>query len=247
MFNPFPTFDRYIQEHRYSRHSFVKYVLSGNATKEGLKHWAIQKYHQTYEQNRLFSALHSNAAEESIRQLLMEQLIAEETGLISGSDSHYNLMKRFALAMGATAEGILRTPIAPPVQRYLDYMFTICRTQHPVFGMLAIYVIESQTSESASLLAQSLKEQFNLTDDDLSWFIIHGHDDNEHSDSAREMILKYGSQIPDFEGQGLQIVKRGCREWLNLQNFYYSLIAGAENLEESAMAEINTPSDLCEV
>jgi len=225
MSDVFDQFDRYIQDHRYSRHSFVKQVVSGQVEREGVKAWAIQKYHQTFMQNRVFSAIHANAPQEDIRQFMVEQLIDEETSLHSGPDAHYNLMKRLALAMGATEDEVARSQPAPPVQRFVDYLLTVCRTEPPPYAMLAIYVNESQTPESVKLLADALRRQFGLSDDDLAWFTVHSEDDVGHAEAARDLIGRYGAELPDFERHGRLVIERGCREWTALQDFYYSLVS----------------------
>jgi pyrroloquinoline-quinone synthase len=222
----FAKFDAIIQANKYSKGSFVTEVVSGNVTREGLKRWAIQKYFQTYEQNRAFSAIHSNAPYEDVRQYEMDQLIAEETGIKDGSDTHYNLMKRFAIAMGATEEEIAATPVGGPVQEFLDYLIGLCKREHFLYGILAIYVNESQTSESAIKLHAAIQEKFGLSDHDLEWFLVHSEADVEHSDVARELIRKYAAEAPDFATKSLQIVKNGTKMWTKLHNYYYDVLVG---------------------
>src|SRR6266566_3741369 len=94
-------FDEEIERRKYTRHSWTQFVLGGNATSQGLRKWAIQKYHQTFLQIPIFSIVHSRTESIEIRRFMVDQLIDEETSLRSGGDAHYELMRRFAVAMGA--------------------------------------------------------------------------------------------------------------------------------------------------
>lgn len=226
----FEKFDAIIQANKYSKGSFVTEVVSGNVTREGLKRWAIQKYFQTYDQNRAFSAIHANAPYEDVRQYEMDQLIAEETGIKDGSDTHYNLMKRFAFAMGATEEEIAATAVGGPVQEFLDYLLGVCKNEHFLYGILAIYVNESQTSESAIKLHTAIAERFGVSDHDLEWFLVHSEADVEHSNVARELIKKYAAEAPGFAERSLEFVANGSKMWTQLQNYYHSVL-----VDESAV------------
>lgn len=222
----FEEFDRIIQANKYSRHSFVKEIEAGRVTRDQMKRWAIQKYHQVYLQNSCYSGIHANSWHEDVRAFEMEQLIAEETAIADGSDSHYNLMKRFALALGATEAEIRETPAAPEVWDFVTYLVGHCRNNHFVYGILAIYVNESQTSESAMKMYRALKSGFQLDDHTLEWFTVHGEADIEHSSHAKDLIVKYAHEAPNFEWRGRQVVETGSKMWTKLHDFYYGLITG---------------------
>ncbi len=162
-----------------------------------------------------------------LAELGRDDLVGVDVGPVQrdGPAAHYNLMKRVALAMGATEDEVAGSVPAPPVQRFVDYLLTVCRTEPPPYAMLAIYVNESQTPESVKLLADALRKQFGLSDDDLAWFTVHASDDVEHADTARELIRRYGGELADFERYGMFVIERGCREWTELQDFYYSLVS----------------------
>jgi pyrroloquinoline-quinone synthase len=223
----FKKFDELIQSQKYSKGSFVQEVVGGNVTRDGLKRWAIQKYFQTYHQNRAFSAIHANAPYEDVRQFEMEQLIGEETGLEDGSDSHYNLMKRFAFAMGATEEEIAATEVGGPVQEFVNYLIGLCLSEHFVYGILAIYINESQTSESAVKLHTAIQERFGVTDHDLEWFLVHSDADIEHSNIARYLIEKYAGEAPDFAKKSLEIIANGTKMWTQLHDYYHTVLVGS--------------------
>ena len=229
MSNVLDRVDAYVAEHHHSNRSFVKEVLAGRSTPHGLRRWATQKYHQTYEQNRTFSAIHSNSPWEAVRQFMVEQLIAEETGLDAGSAAHYELMRRFAIAMGATAEEIRTSTACPQVSRFVDFLMRSCRKPSFLDGMLPIYINESQAHDSASKLYTYLKSNYKLSEHDLEWFWVHGEVDKEHSGRGRALIAKYAPLDPDFERRALEIAEQACNEWLLLHDFYASLLENRED------------------
>lgn len=216
------SFDAEIQRRKYTDHSWTKFVLSGQATREGLKNWAIQKYHQTYLQIPIFSILHARTDSKAIRLFMVDQLIDEETSISSGGDAHYELMKRFALEMGATEEEIANTPPGGPVQRYVDEIKDVCWTEHPVVVLAAMYAGESQTAEVITQVLQKLRDQFGLTDHALEWFEVHAGDD-EHADAERVLMEEEGSDLPNLEQDGLRVIDRFMTQWNHLQDYYYAI------------------------
>ena len=216
--------DEIIDETAYVGHSFTETLVSGRVPVERLRAWAVQKYHQTFEQNRGFSFIHAVAPYEDVRQWEMEQLIAEETTLRDGSEAHYNLMKRFAIALGA-GEDLDGTPAAPQVRAFLDYLLNVCRNEHFVYGLLAFYVNERQTPAAVQKMYDHLTGEMGMSPYDTEWFQVHGEVDIRHSDGARTLIMKYAGEAPGFNQRAAGFVRRGCAQWRQLQNFYYSLIA----------------------
>ena len=221
--------DSYVFEYRHVNRSFVRDVLLGKSNRESLQRWAVQKYHQVYEQNRTFSAIHSNSPYEDVRQFMVEQLIAEETALEAGSASHYELMKRFAISMGATPDEIRVSKPSEAVQRFLSFMMEMCRQPSFLDGMLPIYINESQAQESAGRLYVYLRDHYRLGDWELEWFVVHSEVDKDHSKRARDLMLKYSAYDQGFAERAMAIAKRACNEWLLLHDFYGSLLEGNLN------------------
>ncbi|WP_340613396.1 iron-containing redox enzyme family protein [Xenorhabdus thailandensis] len=216
--------DKFIDENRYVKHESVQNIVNKVTSLSNLKKWAIQKYYQTYLQNVSFSSIHSNAKDYlDIRLFQIEQLIGEETNIHDGSDSHFNLMKRFAFACGADEQTIKSTPVAEPVKRFTNYLINCCKERHPILAMLAIYCNERQTPESASQMANALKLKYGFSDNELEWFYLHGELDIEHSNHARNLILKYADQVDCFEHNAWEVVKIAIKEWNMLQNYYSSI------------------------
>ncbi|HHW39254.1 MAG TPA: hypothetical protein GXX18_18885 [Bacillales bacterium] len=224
--NLFNQFDQIVDERRYRNHSFVTELVAGNVSKEQLKKWAIQKYFQVFQQNRAFSAIHSNSPYPDARKYLMEQLIAEETDIECGSDSHYDLIKRLVYAAGGTDEEIENTSIGDPVKDYLNFVINTCKNEHFTYGLLTFYSLESQTPDSVIKMYEALKNQFGFSDHDLEWFTIHYEADQEHGEKGRELIEKYWQEAPNFKEKSFEIVNGATEMWTKLHDYYYSVVKG---------------------
>lgn len=216
-----------IRQKRYSRHPFVAELERVSPTKADLGRWAVQKYHQVFLQNSIFSAIHANAFEyESVRQFMMEQLVAEETSITSGSDSHYNLMKRFAEACGAGPGSFHPSQASVPVRDYICRLLSICRDRHFALGLLAIYAIESQSSESVSKVQKWLRSHFDFKEQDLEWFVVHANEEDDHACAGLKLVKQYAAAVPDFKHAAVRTVEEICDAWLVLHDYYFSLLRG---------------------
>jgi pyrroloquinoline-quinone synthase len=220
--------DKYIEENRYSKHSFVQVLTAGEYTEAGLRDWAVQKYFQTREQNTVYSAVHYNARPyRDIRSYEVEQLVDEETDDGEGSEPHYALIKRLADALGATPDDYRDENIGYGVTRFVDYLLTLARNEHPVIGMLGSYINENQTPRAARMMYEALKKNHGFDDRSLEWFTVHADADVEHADRARNLIIKYADDVPGFPTRARWTVERGITEWRALQNYYFDVVRNA--------------------
>ncbi|HSK39382.1 MAG TPA: iron-containing redox enzyme family protein [Arenibaculum sp.] len=226
--------DSIIKTKRYSRHPFVVDFERNRPDEATLGRWALQKYHQTYSQNRIFSVIHAKTDFADVRHFMMEQLIAEETSITSGSDSHYNLMRRFAEACGVPADQFSEHTMAPEVRAYVDTLVSIMRDEHFTVALLTIYSIESQSGESAGKLLAALRKHYRFSDAELEWFSVHSEDEDTHADDGLQLVKKYAHLLADFDQAAPRAVTRICDAWLALHDFYASLLGKGCSLEAAA-------------
>jgi pyrroloquinoline-quinone synthase len=216
-----------IRTRRYSLHPFVTRLAQLRPSKAALGNWATQKYHQVRLQNAIFSIIYSKSELRDVRHFMIEQLIAEETRFACGSDSHYNLMARFATACGVTAEELLRSTPAAPVREYVETLLSIMSEEHFTVGLLSIYAIECQSSESVGKLLAMLRRLYDFTDEDLEWFVVHAGEDDQHADAGLELVTRYAHLNLEFESDALASVSRICNAWLKLHDFYLGTLQQA--------------------
>lgn len=216
--------NRIVQEKKYSRHQFVTSIEQTVPGKEALGNWALQKYHQVYLQNQIFSIIHSKSSFEDVRQFMVEQLVAEETPINCGSDSHYNLMRRFAAACGVPETQFVPETASPQTLAYVNVLLSIMRDEHFVVGLLTIYAIESQSGESVGKLVASLRKAYTFSEAELEWFTVHSDADDDHAEEGIRLVRKYAGLAPDFAGRAIVAVESICDAWLALHDYYVSLL-----------------------
>ncbi len=232
----FARLDPIIEELRYTKHSFVQRVTAGPIAKHLVREWAMQKYWQVFHQIRAFSAIHSRSIPEDVRAFEMENLIAEETGYTSGSESHYRLMMRFACALGTTEEEVLNNPPHEEVMRYCNFVIDLCRDNHYLVGLTAYYALEAQIPDGVIKMHKAFQEQYGLSDEAMEWFPVHAEDDVEHSLGRRRMIAKYFHEMPDYLPVAEKTIRDAMGAWRRLHDFYYEIITREDGEDQRLTA-----------
>lgn len=214
-----------VRERRSSRHPFVAQLDELSPSRADLGRWAVQKYHQVYLQNVIFSAIHLGAQEhQDVRKYAMDQLVAEETAIVSGSAPHYGLMRRFAEACGAPPAAFEPAAASPEVRAYVDTLVAACRDESFVYGLLTIWSIESQSGESAGRVLGWLRRNHDFTDAELEWFTVHSEDEDDHAEEGLALIQRYAPGLPDFAERAVAVTERICDAWLRLHDHYRALL-----------------------
>lgn len=216
-----------IQARRSTRHPFIT-GLRRPLPLANLSRWAAQKYHQVFLQNAVFSNVHARSPFADVRQWMLEQLIAEETSLSSGSDSHYNLMRRFAEACGAPAALFSPAAASAQVRAYVDVLLSVTRDEHFVVGLLGIYSIESQAGESAGRMLAWLRQHERFSEHEMEWFLVHAGDEDDHAERGLRLVRQYAHLVEGFDRAGPAAVRRICDAWLELHDFYHRLLTEGE-------------------
>jgi pyrroloquinoline-quinone synthase len=213
-----------VERRRYIRHPFVTELDRLQPDRLALGRWAGQKYHQVFLQNSIFSAIHSNAAEyEDVRQYAMDQLIAEETGIASGSAPHYVLMRHFGHACGLPESAFLPDAAASEVREYVGTLRSLCG-RHFVLGLLTVFSIESQSGESVAKVREWLRANHDFDEEDLEWFTVHAEEEDDHAATGLALVRRHGHECPDLTTAGPECVEEITQAWLKLQDYYLSLL-----------------------
>ncbi|WP_081063729.1 iron-containing redox enzyme family protein [Burkholderia multivorans] len=214
---------------KYSLHPFVSQLAELRPDKTALGRWALQKYHQVRLQNAIFSIIHAKTALRDVRQFMIEQLVAEETTFTCGSDAHYNLMGRFAVACGVDPDTLLQSHASEAVETYVNTLLSIMREEHFTVGLLTIYAIESQSSESVGKLMTVLRREYDFSLADLEWFAVHADEDDDHADEGLRLVKRYADLSDDFDVRAVHAVNRICEAWLKLHDFYAATLRQTAN------------------
>ncbi len=213
------------QRHRAARHPFVASLDATRPDRARLGAWAAEKYHQVFLQNAMFTAIHANAWDcEPVRQFMVEQIVAEETAITSGTASHYDLMRRFAEACGVADEAFERGGASQPVMTWVRTAIGICRTRHPAVAMLALHAIESQSGEAVLRVLRWLRANHTFTAMELEWFSVHAEAEDDHAATGLALVRRYAEEVPDFHREATEAVTEICAAWSALHDHYVGLL-----------------------
>jgi pyrroloquinoline-quinone synthase len=229
--------DAIIRERRSARHPFVATLREQRPDRQALGRWAAQKCQQVFLQNTIFSGIHAKAMlHEDVRQAMMDQLVAEETAITSGSAPHYVLMRRFALACGVPPAQLELEACSADVFEFVDTVRSFCCSDHFVLGMLAVYAIESQSGEGVQRFLDWLREEHTFTEHELEWFVVHAEAEDEHAAAGLVLIKKYAHLVPSFAERAKDTVETMCAAWQTLHDVYYRLLTGTDVVVDRAKA-----------
>jgi pyrroloquinoline-quinone synthase len=166
------------------KHPFYQAWSAGELTKEDLKFYAEQYFHQVSQFPTYLTALHSRLPEGAIRRDVLANAYEEECDGIAHSD----LWLRFAEGMGGgTTDLSGKNPI--PEVSDLVKMFRELAMEAPVasaFG--ALFAYESQIPMIAAEKRNGLKQHYGADDQTCGYFAVHEKADVHHARVWRKII-----------------------------------------------------------
>ena len=173
------------------RDPFFDAVRSGRMSRAGIKFWAIQASVVVKQFTRFVSAIHSNCPHREVQELLAENLW-EEHGRGDVDRDHYSLVRRFAATFGATPDEIDHPEPLPETAAYVDHCLRITRDGSFIEGLAAIGIaIEHLMPLFFGGLAEALQRNYDVSETDIQYLLVHVHEDAEHSRRSREMLERY--------------------------------------------------------
>ncbi|GAA0893809.1 hypothetical protein GCM10009122_34880 [Fulvivirga kasyanovii] len=108
----------------------------------------------------------------------------EETGKISGTNGHLELLDRFVKAVGISKEELDNVEVNPETQALLDYRFKLIEDPKSFHKACAAVMIasEGQNLEDrvGTMRREKMAEEFGLDIDDLIFFKVHAEEDVYH-------------------------------------------------------------------
>jgi pyrroloquinoline-quinone synthase len=217
-----------VEGQHYQRHPFVTDLEAGKFSRENLRRWAIQKYLQLNQHIRAFGGIYLNCPDPEVRRFVVENLIDEETSLSGGSDTHANLMLRFARALGATDEEVAAAEMIPEVKQYVDWVIEMARSAPYVVSLAALAIGgESQNPSAMRRMMQALQTRYGIASHDLEFFAAHIGGDEKHSGIAERVVREHAT-TDELQARVREAVADFCRHWWQMQDGYYRVAADRE-------------------
>lgn len=203
--------DEIVSERHMLQHPFYIMWNEGTLTKEMLREYAAEYYHQVHAFPTYVSATHSNTEDMVVRQMLLENLIEEE----HGPDNHPELWLRFAETLGLTREEIKQRRFLPLTRASVRIIKELSGRSNPSEGLAALYAYESQIPEISTTKIAGLKKWYGLDSKNaLEFFQVHEHADEIHRTVTREALERMC--ITDEQKQAALDAAREAADAFNL-------------------------------
>jgi pyrroloquinoline-quinone synthase len=177
--------DQKIEERHLLNHPFYTKWAAGTLPKEALQEYARQYYAFESSFPRYLSAIHSRTESAEVRQQLLDNLWDEE----HGKENHAELWLRFAEGIGVARDDVRNAERNEATQALVDLYGRLSREAAVPAAVAALYAYERQVPQVAGSKIDGLKSHYDIVDGPaLSFFVVHGVLDVEHSDAERQML-----------------------------------------------------------
>jgi len=200
--------DQMIDERHLLKHPFYTRWADGTLPREALQDYARQYYAFESSFPRYLSALHSRTESAEVRQQLLDNLWDEE----HGRENHAELWLRFAEGIGVSRDDVRNAPRNEKTQALVGLYSDLSREAPVAAGVGALYAYERQVPQVVTSKIDGLKEHYGITDGPaLTFFVVHGMLDVEHSGAEREML---GQLAADADPQPIEdATRRALDAW----------------------------------
>ena len=179
--------DEIVEERHMLQHPFYQMWNEGTLTKNMLREYAKEYYHQVHFFPTYVSATHAKCDDMEIRQMLLENLVEEE----QGPDNHPELWLRFADSLGVSREEMKERKFLSHTRASVHILKELAGRDNPAEGLAALYAYESQIPEISTTKIKGLKERYDMdTEDALIFFQVHEHADEIHRQVTRDALAR---------------------------------------------------------
>lgn len=177
-----------IAERALLKHTFYQAWSNGTLSRDLLKQYAAQYYHQVESFPRFISQIHAKCRRNiKARQTLLQNLVDEE---LHGTD-HPTLWMQFAEGIGVPRETVLNDLPIPETQAMVNKYEELAQRDWRD-GLCALYAYEYQVPEVSISKIAGLKKHYNIHDEKtLEFFTAHQAYDVEHSSQVAKLIETY--------------------------------------------------------
>jgi pyrroloquinoline-quinone synthase len=189
------------------KHPFYQAWSAGELTKEDLRFYAEQYFHQVSQFPTYLTSIHSRLPEGAMRRDVLANAYEEECDGMAHSD----LWLRFAEGMGGSASYPDGKTAIPEVSDLVK-TFRALAIDAPVasaFG--ALFAYESQVPKIAAEKRAGLKKWYGADDRTCGYFTLHEKTDVHHASVWRKIISLLIEEDDRHAAQALEGISRAAR------------------------------------
>ncbi len=202
--------DEKLDQFHLLKHPFYVAWSNGELNREILKDYAEQYYHHVCAFPRYISATHSICPDLNQRQILLSNLIEEE----SFDHDHPSLWAQFAHALDSK-----KPEESKPeqfTQDMIDNFFEKARSSYAE-GLASLYTYERQVPEVAEVKIDGLKSFYGVTSESgLKFFTVHKDADKEHRVECQSLLDSLSAEEQELASEAA----------LSTANYLWNFLSG---------------------
>ena len=153
---------------------------------------ATQGYQLTKVFARYIGGLYFNCPDRHFSKRLAFNLYEEETGRVSKTDGHLELMQRFIYALGVKPDELEAVEALPETQELIDYRMERVRDPAQFHKGAAAVMIASEGQnlerKAGKMRHQMFPSVYGLTAEDLIFFTVHAAEDVYHVKEGVDLV-----------------------------------------------------------
>lgn len=176
------------------KHPYYQAWSKGELTREDLREYASEYWHQVSAFPAYLSALHSHLPDGKLRRVVLENL-ADEEGLEDGTP-HSDIWMDFARGMGAQETDVRERKLAAETQALLEHFRSAMKASSTA-ALSALYAYESQVPAIAKTKAEGLSHHYAADDATRRYFTVHATADVHHARVWRNALAAELAKHPE--------------------------------------------------
>lgn len=175
-------------------HPMIGMIERGELSREQLLGFAVQFY-QLFPKvfPKPIAALYSRCPDdEDIEKHLLENLVEEGTGQVSGSASHRDLYMEFGKVLGLSPEALNAAEPLPETAALLNWR-EVLFTQRPWIEAMAGqgYALEGTAAERMKRIVTGLREHYEIPREGMGYWTVHIEVEDEHGSVGAMAVERY--------------------------------------------------------
>lgn len=201
-------------------HPIVNEMEAGTVTIPQLHLFTEQFYLHISRMLPWIGAIYVRCPHEEVRTTLVKNLAEECTGSYTDTDAHPTLLLEFAKALGSDTDQIVQAEQLPEGRRVTDYFefMGLCREWFVPLSAIGIG-LESFVPETFTRVVAAMRENYDMTDEQLIFWTMHIIADDEHGDEGIELVSEY-ALTPDARKQVFDCTVETSRLFHDLWKIY---------------------------
>jgi pyrroloquinoline-quinone synthase len=201
-------------------HPIVLGMEAGTVTIPQLQLFTEQFYLHVSRMLPWIGAIYVRCPHEEVRTALVKNLAEECTGYQTGTAAHPDLLLQFGEALGMDPEAIRAKEQMTEGRRLTEYFefMGLCREWFVPLSAIGIG-LESFTPDTFTRIVAALKQNYDMTDEQLIFWTMHIIADQGHGDEGIEMVSDY-ALTADARKQVFDCTIETSRLFYDMWNLY---------------------------